>query len=496
MFKSHSHLVAISLAIVFAFIFGFGKLIPVRAQERSDPTPTKPPTSETPRKNVATSARTSNFREQIVGGTPADPDEYPWQVALVGDTSSDGSSTAYQSFSLTTDTLWSGTTSHGYPVSFYVGSNGTTWNTFSLSAYFVATTCYNVSGTLETIVPGPGSITNNQFSISSSNISATGQFTSSTTATGTYSFHQNIIISLPFPPYVCTYYFNEAGTWSASIHLPPITISGNAGVADVTLSYMDGTYKTATSDNDGNYTIEVPYGWSGTIIPSRTGFTFTPISRSYSNLTTDQVGQNYVASWVGGVKIESNRNVVAVGRPHIGAEVMTYDGFSSGSTTAYMPMLFKDAFGGSYDSALYVENLDTSNTANVTIHFYDASGNETYSMPDTIAPLSSKGYWLPSITALGTSWVGGVKVESDRNIVAVGRPHVGAQVMTYNGFSSGSLNAYVPMLFKDAFGGSYDSALYVQNVDPSNIANITIHYYDSSGNETYSMTDTLWRNTQ
>ena len=197
------------------------------------------------------------------------------------------------------------------------------------------------------------------------------------------------------------------------------------------------------------------------------------------------------SSWVGGVKVESNRNIVAVGRPHVGAEVMTYNGFASGSLDAYVPMLFKDAFGGSYDSALYIQNVDPGNTANVTIRFYDSSGNETYSMPDIIAPLASKGYWLPSIAGLGSSWVGGVKVESNRNIVAVGRPHIGSQVLTYNGFSSGSLNAYVPMLFKDAFGGSYDAALYVQNVDPANTANITIHFYDSNGNETYSMTDSV-----
>lgn len=197
------------------------------------------------------------------------------------------------------------------------------------------------------------------------------------------------------------------------------------------------------------------------------------------------------ASWVGGVKVESNRNIVAVGRPHIGSQVMTYDGFTSGSTIAYVPMLFKDAFGGSYDSALYIQNIDASNSASIIIRFYDSSGVQTYSMADTISPLASKGYWLPSIAALGASWVGGVKVESTRNIVAVGRPHIGSEVMTYNGFVGGTLNGYVPMLFKDAYGGSYDSALYIQNVDSANSASITIRFYDAGGAQTYSMADTI-----
>ena len=61
--------------------------------------------------------------------------------------------------------------------------------------------------------------------------------------------------------------------------------------------------------------------------------------------------------------ITSDKNIVANGRPHIGAEVMTYDSFSSGSLTSYLPMLFKNAFGGSYDFAFYVQNVDTTNTA-------------------------------------------------------------------------------------------------------------------------------------
>ena len=257
------------------------------------------------------------------------------------------------------------------------------------------------------------------------------------------------------------------------------SVSGSGATYTVTVNTGtgDGTIRLDVVDNDSiRDAANNPLGGPG------------PGNGDY---TSGEVYDIVFKNWYGGVSINSNRNVVAVGRPHVGAEVMTYNGFSSGSTTAYVPMLFKDAFGGSYDSALYVQNLDPSNSANITFRFYDNSGVQTYSMADTLSPLASKGYWLPSISALGTSWVGGVKVESDRNIVAVGRPHVGPQVMTYNGFSSGSAAAYVPMLFKDAFGGSYDSALYVQNVDPSNTANITIHFYDSSGNETYSMTDTV-----
>ena len=49
------------------------------------------------------------------------------------------------------------------------------------------------------------------------------------------------------------------------------TISGNAGLAGVTLSYTDGTPKTVTTDEAGLYSFEVPYNWSGLVTPSLSG---------------------------------------------------------------------------------------------------------------------------------------------------------------------------------------------------------------------------------
>lgn len=198
-----------------------------------------------------------------------------------------------------------------------------------------------------------------------------------------------------------------------------------------------------------------------------------------------------VSPWVGGITVESSLGVVVVGRPHTGTEIMAYNGFASGSTTMYVPMLFKNMWTG-YDSALYVQNLDPTNTANLTFSYYDVSGNLVCSKNDTLNARSSKGYWLPAETCLPASWYGAVVVTSNRNIVAVGRPHIDGQVTTYNGFASGGTTMYVPMLFKDAFGGNYDSALYVQNIT-QNTANIAIDFYDNSGQLVCKKYDTISR---
>ncbi len=75
-----------------------------------------------------------------------------------------------------------------------------------------------------------------------------------------------------------------------------VTISGSAGVPGAVLAYTDGTPKTATADGAGLYSFQVPNGWSGTVTPSKTGYAFTPPSRSYASLAADKPGEGYTAA--------------------------------------------------------------------------------------------------------------------------------------------------------------------------------------------------------
>ncbi len=81
-----------------------------------------------------------------------------------------------------------------------------------------------------------------------------------------------------------------------SAKLNNYSITGNAGTGGVTLSWFEGRdQKTVTSKSDGTYNVTVPHGWSGTITPSKTGFTFNPVNKSYTNVTANQSNQNYIA---------------------------------------------------------------------------------------------------------------------------------------------------------------------------------------------------------
>ena len=69
---------------------------------------------------------------------------------------------------------------------------------------------------------------------------------------------------------------------------------GGSALASVTLTGLPNS--PILTDGTGFYTDTVPDGWSGTVIPDLTGFTFTPGSTDYINVTADYLNQDYTAS--------------------------------------------------------------------------------------------------------------------------------------------------------------------------------------------------------
>ncbi|MHC4212528.1 MAG: FG-GAP-like repeat-containing protein [Planctomycetota bacterium] len=67
---------------------------------------------------------------------------------------------------------------------------------------------------------------------------------------------------------------------------------GGSGISGVAVNADIGG-GSDTTDATGYYEIVVPYGWSGTIIPSKSGWDIIPLSWSYSNVVSDQPNQDY-----------------------------------------------------------------------------------------------------------------------------------------------------------------------------------------------------------
>ena len=70
------------------------------------------------------------------------------------------------------------------------------------------------------------------------------------------------------------------------------TISGIAGVDGVTMMGLPGNTIT---DQSGSYNATVEYGWSGTVTPTKEGYTFGPLGRSYPKVIANLKNQNYTA---------------------------------------------------------------------------------------------------------------------------------------------------------------------------------------------------------
>ncbi len=133
------------------------------------------------------------------------------------------------------------------------------------------------------------------------------------------------------------YFNNQATNMQTVMGSTSYTISGNAGIAGATLSYTDGAPQTTAADVAGFYTITVSSNWSGIVTPSKTGYIFTPVTRTYTSVVADMTGEDYIAianpvsvspsSFHGEIHITDNpplvNDVVAVSVPGIAAPFNT-----------------------------------------------------------------------------------------------------------------------------------------------------------------------------
>jgi type II secretory pathway component GspD/PulD (secretin) len=74
-----------------------------------------------------------------------------------------------------------------------------------------------------------------------------------------------------------------------------LTISGTTGMDGVVMEGLPGNPVTS---GGGLYSVTVDYDWSGTVMPTKEGYTFTPTDKTYTAITSNQSNQNYSAAVV------------------------------------------------------------------------------------------------------------------------------------------------------------------------------------------------------
>ena len=140
------------------------------------------------------------------------------------------------------------------------------------------------------------------------------------------------------------YTANQAGPTTYSISGAVRTSSGQ-GISGVTIFFSNGGPSTST-DSNGNYIAAVSTGYSGTATPSSSGYSFSPLTRSYSNLSGNQSGQDYTGtppvssySIVGVIRTSSSQGIsgVAISFSN-GGPVVSTD--ASGNYSATVPAAY------------------------------------------------------------------------------------------------------------------------------------------------------------
>jgi len=71
--------------------------------------------------------------------------------------------------------------------------------------------------------------------------------------------------------------------------------SGGTGIEGVEMGGLPGDSLTSS---DGQYTGLLPPGWTGTVTPTKSGYTFSPASMSYSNVLSHYTDQDYTATLI------------------------------------------------------------------------------------------------------------------------------------------------------------------------------------------------------
>lgn len=149
-------------------------------------------------------------------------------------------------------------------------------------------------------------------------------------------------------------------------------------------------------------------------------------------------------------------NVVVVVNQNGPDQQNSFNGFTTGAQTVYMPSVM-DAFYG-FVTAIQVQNVGSAQTR-IQVTYSDAI-------------VQTSGYIQPNQSTFFYSWLEGhssgfngsatVTSLDSQNLVAVANISDGTQSSAYNGFASGSTTFVLPSVLKNFY--DYSSSIQIQNV--------------------------------
>lgn len=154
-----------------------------------------------------------------------------------------------------------------------------------------------------------------------------------------------------------------------------------------------------------------------------------------------------VSGFDGSVEIQSDRPVAAIANLLTENPTMldSYVGVTSPGTQAFLPLIMRDNSG--YSTTVYIQNTGSAQ-ANVTLEYRrTGSPNVVKTRSLTIAAGGRATVrQFEDDTDLGSGWIGSIRVSSDQPVATVVTQSNGSILFSYNGFSQGSQQMYLPLV--------------------------------------------------
>jgi len=149
-------------------------------------------------------------------------------------------------------------------------------------------------------------------------------------------------------------------------------------------------------------------------------------------------------------------------------QLYSYNAFTSGSQTAYAPVVMSNYFG--YNTALVVQNIGAS-SASVTVT-YTNGHSDSY----TVAPGAAESIFTPGVAGVPSgNTLYGATVTSNQDVVVLVNESTPStnRAASYSGFAAGSTEVRAPIVEKRYYG--YNSSVTCQNVG-SAATDLTVAY--------------------
>ena len=229
--------------------------------------------------------------------------------------------------------------------------------------------------------------------------------------------------------------------------------------------------------NDANVEVEMIGGYTKTINGIKPGASYLYDLDQESNLAVGWYGSAVVRSTNG-------REIAVVSNYFTGDTLQTFNGFPSSApgSTWYVP-LFTSRLANTLSTPVAVQNLSGGNIAagQITLNCTPdpASGGAAFSKTNTAAVGNNAAYYFNPVTdaSIPALWYGACTVTAPGNVVVfVQMRNISlGEAAAYEAFRSGGDKVIVPLVAK-RLGNGFATAVTIQNLDPSQAANVNLLY--------------------